>query len=50
MNVFVLKTVLPGVKVQRIFRGLVPFIIADVLRLGILVAFPVITLWLGSLT
>ncbi len=49
MNVFVLKAVLPGVKVLKIFRGLVPFIAADVLRLAILVAFPAVTLWLGSL-
>lgn len=48
MNVFVLKAVLPDVPVLRIFRGLVPFIGVDLLRLAILIAFPVITLWLGS--
>ncbi len=48
MNVFVLKAVLPEVPVVRIFRGLVPFIAADVLRLAALIAFPAITLWLGS--
>lgn len=48
MNVFVLKAVLPDVPVIRIFRGLVPFIAVDVVRLAILVAFPAITLWLGS--
>lgn len=48
MNVFVLKAVLPDVRVLRIFRGLVPFIGVDLLRLAILIAFPVITLWLGS--
>lgn len=48
MNVFVLKAVLPDVPVVRIFKGLVPFIAADVLRLALLVAFPAITLWLGS--
>ncbi|WP_420397936.1 TRAP transporter large permease subunit [Nioella sp.] len=48
MNVFVLKVVLPEVPVVRIFKGLVPFIAADVLRLAALIAFPAITLWLGS--
>lgn len=48
MNVFVLKAVLPDVPVVRIFRGLVPFVAIDVVRLALLVAFPAITLWLGS--
>ncbi|NSY38153.1 TRAP transporter large permease [Leisingera sp. ANG59] len=48
MNVFVLKAVLPEVPVVKIFRGLVPFIIADVARLALLIAFPALTLWLGS--
>jgi tripartite ATP-independent transporter DctM subunit len=46
MNVFVLKAVLPHVPVLRIFRGLVPFIAVDLVRLGLLVAFPAISLWL----
>lgn len=46
MNVFVLKAVLPDVPVMRIFRGLVPFIAADLVRLGLLVGFPAISLWL----
>lgn len=48
MNVFVLKAVLPEVPVLRIFRGLVPFVAVDVVRLGLLIAFPAIALWLGS--
>lgn len=46
MNVFVLKAVLPHVPVLRIFRGLVPFIAVDLVRLSLLVAFPAISLWL----
>ena len=46
MNVFVLKAVLPDVPILRIFRGLTPFIAADVVRLSILVLFPSISLWL----
>lgn len=48
MNVFVLKAVLPDVPVVRIFKGLIPFIAVDVVRLALLVAFPAITLWLGT--
>jgi tripartite ATP-independent transporter DctM subunit len=46
MNVFVLKANLPSVPVGTIFRGLLPFIAIDVLRLGLLVAFPSISLLL----
>lgn len=44
MNVFVLKANLPNVTVGTIFRGLVPFIACDVLRLGLLVMVPSISL------
>jgi tripartite ATP-independent transporter DctM subunit len=44
MNVFVLKANLPKVPVGTIFRGLVPFMAVDVLRLAVLVAFPSISL------
>lgn len=48
MNVFVLKAVLPDVPILTIFRGLAFFIVADMVRLTLLVAFPAIALWLGS--
>ena len=44
MNVFVLKANLPKVPVGTIFRGLVPFMAVDILRLAVLVAFPPISL------
>jgi tripartite ATP-independent transporter DctM subunit len=46
LNVFVLRSVLPDVPTQTVFRGVMPFIVADIIRLGILVAFPGITLYL----
>jgi TRAP-type C4-dicarboxylate transport system permease large subunit len=49
MNVFVLKANLPKVPVGSIFRGLVPFIAADVVRLAVLVSFPSISLVLVQL-
>jgi C4-dicarboxylate transporter DctM subunit len=50
MNVFVLKSVLGDqVGVGDIFRGIVPFFFVDVLVMVILVAFPVLSLWLPSM-
>ena len=46
MNVFVIKSVVKDVTFSTIFRGVAPFILADFLRLAILIAFPVIALWL----
>jgi tripartite ATP-independent transporter DctM subunit len=49
MNVFVLSSVLPDVPTNLIWRGVTPFIFADLIRLAILIAFPVITLFLPQL-
>lgn len=49
MNLFVLKTLLPHVPTNTVFRGVLPFMFADVIRLGILIAFPAISLYLPSL-
>jgi TRAP-type C4-dicarboxylate transport system permease large subunit len=49
MNVFVIRTVLPEVKLSTIFTGILPFWIADLLRLALLVLAPGITLWLVNL-
>ena len=48
MNVFVIKSVVPDVSFTTIFKGVIPFILTDLLRLVILIAFPVIALWLPA--
>ena len=48
MIVFVIKSVVPDVNFATIFRGVIPFIITDLIRLVILIAFPIIALWLPS--
>jgi tripartite ATP-independent transporter DctM subunit len=48
LNVFVLKGVLEDVPTGTIFRGVTPFILADLVRLAILVLVPGITLLLPS--
>jgi C4-dicarboxylate transporter DctM subunit len=49
MNVFVLSSVLPDVSTNQIWKGVTPFIFADLVRLAILIAFPTITLFLPRL-
>jgi TRAP-type C4-dicarboxylate transport system permease large subunit len=44
MNVFVLKSVLKDVSLGTIFRGVLPFWIADIVRLVLLLALPSISL------
>jgi C4-dicarboxylate transporter, DctM subunit len=48
MNLFVLSSLLPNVSTPTLFRGVLPFVTADVVRLAILAAFPGIALWLPS--
>ncbi len=49
MNVFIMKGVAPEVPLTTIFRGIIPFFIADLLHLTLLIVFPQIALWLPSL-
>ncbi len=48
MIVFVIKSVLHDVDFLTIFKGVLPFILTDLLRLTILIAFPIIALFLPS--
>jgi TRAP-type C4-dicarboxylate transport system permease large subunit len=46
LNVFVLKNMTPDVGIWTIYKGVFPFVIADLTKLGLMVMFPGITLWL----
>jgi C4-dicarboxylate transporter, DctM subunit len=48
MNVFVIKSVVQDVSFSTIFKGVIPFIFTDIIRLIILIAFPILALWLPS--
>ncbi len=48
MNVFVIKSVVPDVSFSTIFVGVLPFIVTDLIRLVILISFPILALWLPS--
>lgn len=49
MNLFVLKSILPDVRLMTIIRGVVPFIVADVLRILLIALIPALTLFLPGL-
>lgn len=46
MNVFVIKSVADDVNIIDIFKGVVPFVLSDVVRLALLILFPVLALGL----
>ncbi|WP_119419847.1 TRAP transporter large permease [Desertibaculum subflavum] len=48
MNVFVIKGIAGNVPLERIFAGVAPFVVAQVVLITILVIFPEIALWLPS--
>ncbi len=49
LNVFVVSAIAKTVPITATYRGVLPFVVADVLRLGVMVAFPAISLWLVKL-
>jgi C4-dicarboxylate transporter, DctM subunit len=48
MNVFVIKGIARDVPLETIFRGVTPFIVAQIILILVLIAFPQIALWLPS--
>ncbi len=49
LNCFVVAGVREDLSVQDVFRGVMPFFIADAITIATLVAFPAIVLWLPSM-
>lgn len=49
MNMFVLNALLPNVGLAKIYKGCWPFVLVMALVLGLLIAFPQLSLWLPSL-
>ncbi len=49
MNVYMIKTMAPDVPATTIFRGVMPFIAADVVRLALILTLPGAVLWLPGL-
>jgi tripartite ATP-independent transporter DctM subunit len=49
LNVFVLKSVIPEVDLKVIFKGVLPFLIADFFRLALILIFPILSIGLVGL-
>jgi tripartite ATP-independent transporter DctM subunit len=49
LNVYVLASVVPDLRTTTVFRGMLPFIAVDIVRLGLLTAVPLVPLWLPRL-
>ena len=49
MNLFVAQAAAGNIPLGTIIKGIFPFILADFLRLGLLVAFPALVLWLPGM-
>lgn len=46
MNVFIISRLAPDVPLGQTFAGVMPFFVAELFRVALLIAFPVLTLWL----
>ena len=49
MNVFVVKGVIKDISLEKVFVGVIPFLIADVILLIMLYLIPQLSLWLPTL-
>ncbi len=46
MNVFVIKSVAPDIAIKDIFKGVFPFVLSDLVRLALIIAFPILAVGL----
>jgi tripartite ATP-independent transporter DctM subunit len=46
MNIFVIQAQVPEIPITRIYKGIVPFLIAPLVLLGLIVAMPDLVMWL----
>ncbi len=46
MNVFVIKSVAPDIPIKEIFKGVFPFVLSDIVRLALIILFPVLAVGL----
>ncbi|NOU06371.1 MAG: TRAP transporter large permease [Hyphomicrobiaceae bacterium] len=49
LNVFVISSIARNVPIMDTYRGVLPFLVMDVIRLGLVIAFPALALWLVRL-
>lgn len=49
VNLFVIRSVMPDIPMMTVVRGVVPFIVADLLRILLIASVPALSLWLPHL-
>lgn len=49
VNLFVIRSVMPDIPMMTVVRGVIPFIVADLLRILLIASVPAISLWLPHL-
>lgn len=48
MNLFIIKNIDPNVRLSTVMRGILPFVLADLVKIVLIVAIPGLSLWLPS--
>jgi C4-dicarboxylate transporter, DctM subunit len=46
MNLFIIRAQVPDMPMSQLYRGIVPYLIAPLILIGLILAFPPLTLWL----
>ncbi|VCU70411.1 Sialic acid TRAP transporter permease protein SiaT [Pigmentiphaga humi] len=49
LNVFIMKAMVPSLSLRSIYKGVIPFMVSDVVRLVAIAVFPGLALWLPSI-
>ena len=49
LNVYIINSLAEGVRLGESFRGIVPFLLSDFVRVAIILALPATCLWLPGL-
>ena len=47
-NLFVMRSIVPELRMSVLMKGVMPFVLLDVVLIGLLVTFPILSLWLPS--
>ena len=46
LNIFVMNSIAPDITLMRIFKGVMPFVLIELMVVALLTAFPIIALYL----
>ena len=49
LNLFVISAMAPDIPTRKVFRGVVPFILSEFVRIALIVAVPSLSYWLVNL-